>query len=241
MRWMSSDNVFQGPAEGAGLPGVAAATTGQSSNAAAAAAAAGAPGLSEMVLHYSGSHFTLSILNHQHKVLLYFDSLGGNGQYYRLQAPEGYETVVLSRPIQGAATCGAHALFVALAYAADRQGLRSACAVQHAGASPLQMQLQAPPEVQSSDRKPDKKRKNADKKQQGGKKSKAGASPDPPAAAAAAAGSALSSGFRGGPGRVGVLQRALAACYGGHGHGWHADALVSAAYWAVRDCISVEQ
>jgi len=88
---------------------------------------------SEVILHQSCAHFTLSIINHQHQVCLCFDSLG-NHSCPDVTAPENYEQVKMSKRIQGSATCGPHALFAALAYAADMCGLRSSC-------SPLETEL----------------------------------------------------------------------------------------------------
>jgi hypothetical protein len=94
---------------------------------AAAFPAVAAPACSEIVLHLNSGHYTLSIINHQQRSLLYFDSLGGTAVPKALTIPRGYSTTVLSFRAQSQATCGAHALFVALAYISDFQQLRSSC------------------------------------------------------------------------------------------------------------------
>jgi hypothetical protein len=47
----------------------------------AVAVAAAVTGVSEIILHRSGYHFTLSIINHQHRTVLHFDSLGASSNH----------------------------------------------------------------------------------------------------------------------------------------------------------------
>jgi hypothetical protein len=98
--------------------------------------AAAAAACSEVILHLNGAHYTLSILNHEQKVYMYFDSLGRASPPDVLSPPAGYRQLILSQRTQSAATCGPNALFVALAYIADHQRLRTSCrTVAPAGAS----------------------------------------------------------------------------------------------------------
>jgi hypothetical protein len=63
----SSSNTIPGAAAAAAAPAPPTSTTSPSPS---------ITGVSEIILHRSGYHFTLSIINHQHHTLLHFDSLG---------------------------------------------------------------------------------------------------------------------------------------------------------------------
>ena len=93
------------------------------------------PACSKIILHLNSSHYTVSIINHQERMLLYFDSLGGAAVPKALSVPKGYMTTVLSFRAQSQATCGPHALFVALAYVSDFHRFRSSCRISSSGSS----------------------------------------------------------------------------------------------------------
>ena len=81
---------------------------------------------SEMFLIHHGNHYYMAIMNHGQQTILVFDSMGiGLPAKYRTLFPSSYRIVESKRSIQRAATCGAHAILCAYAYANNINQFRS--------------------------------------------------------------------------------------------------------------------